>query len=162
MKIKVGEKLPSVEFFIIDENKAVKKINLGTLIKDQKAIIIGVPGAFTNICSAKHLPGYVSNFEKVKKKGVSKIICISVNDPNVMKAWGEIQNVKDKIFMAADPFCEFTKLIGAEIDKTAKGLGIRSSRYTMLVENEIIKKIKEEDDAGVCEISAAENFIKDI
>ena len=64
--------------------------------------------------------------------------------------------------MAADPFCEFTKLIGAEIDKTAKGLGIRSSRYTMLVENEIIKKIKEEDDAGVCEISAAENFIKDI
>jgi peroxiredoxin len=162
MKIKVGEKLPSVEFFIIDENKAVKKINLGTLIKDQKAIIIGVPGAFTNICSAKHLPGYVSNFEKAKKKGVSKIICISVNDPNVMKAWGEIQNVKDKIFMAADPFCEFTKLIGAEIDKTAKGLGIRSSRYTMLVENEIIKKIKEEDDAGVCEISAAENFIKDI
>ena len=84
MKIKVGEKLPSVEFFIIDENKAVKKINLGTLIKDQKAIIIGVPGAFTNICSAKHLPGYVSNFEKAKKKGVSKIICISVNDPNVM------------------------------------------------------------------------------
>jgi peroxiredoxin len=162
MKIKVGEKLPSVEFFIIDENKAVKKINLGTLIKDQKAIIIGVPGAFTNICSAKHLPGYVSNFEKAKKKGVSKIICISVNDPNVMKAWGEIQNVKDKIFMAADPFCEFTKLIGAEIDKTAKGLGIRSSRYTMLVENEIIKKIKEEDDTGICEISAAKNFIKDI
>ena len=79
-----------------------------------------------------------------------------------MKAWGVEQNVQDKIFMAADPFCNFTRLIGAEVDKSAKGLGIRSSRYTMLVEDEIIKKIKEENDTGVCEISAAENFIKDI
>ena len=86
------------------------KLNITTLIKDQKAIIIGVPGAFTKVCSAKHLPGYVSNFEKAKKKGVSKIICISVNDPNVMKAWGEIQNVKDKIFMAADPYCSAMKM----------------------------------------------------
>ena len=96
------------------------------------------------------------------KKGVTKIICVSVNDPNVMKAWSEHQNVQDKIFMAADPFCKFTKLIGAEVDKSNKGMGVRSNRYTMLVENEIIKKIKEEDDTGVCEVSAAENFIKDI
>tara|TARA_B110001452_G_scaffold221307_1_gene193816 strand:- start:746 stop:1234 length:489 start_codon:yes stop_codon:yes gene_type:complete len=162
MKLKIGDKLPSAEFFFLDENKAVKKINLKSLIKNQKAIIIGVPGAFTNVCSAKHLPGYVSNFEEIKKKGVTKIVCISVNDPNVMKAWGEIQNIKDKIFMAADPFCEFTKLIGAEVDKSEKGLGTRSSRYTMLVENEVIRKIKEEKDTGICEISAAESFIKDI
>lgn len=162
MNLKIGDKLPSAEFFFLDENKAVKKINLKSLIKNQKAIIIGVPGAFTNVCSAKHLPGYVSNFEEIKKKGVTKIVCISVNDPNVMKAWGEIQNIKDKIFMAADPFCEFTKLIGAEVDKSEKGLGTRSSRYTMLVENEVIRKIKEEKDTGICEISAAESFIKDI
>ena len=162
MKLKIGDKLPSAEFFFLDENKAVKKINLKSLIKNQKAILIGVPGAFTNVCSAKHLPGYVSNFEEIKKKGVTKIVCISVNDPNVMKAWGEIQNIKDKIFMAADPFCEFTKLIGAEVDKSEKGLGTRSSRYTMLVENEVIRKIKEEKDTGICEISAAESFIKDI
>ena len=162
MKLKIGDKLPSAEFFFLDENKAVKKTNLKSLIKNQKAIIIGVPGAFTNVCSAKHLPGYVSNFEEIKKKGVTKIVCISVNDPNVMKAWGEIQNIKDKIFMAADPFCEFTKLIGAEVDKSEKGLGTRSSRYTMLVENEVIRKIKEEKDTGICEISAAESFIKDI
>ena len=79
-----------------------------------------------------------------------------------MKAWGESQKVADKVFMAADPYCEFTKSIGAEINRTAKGLGIRSARYTMLVENNVIKKINEEEDAGKCEISAAENFIKDI
>ena len=140
----------------------MQKINLSSLFENQKVILIGVPGAFTNICSTKHLPGYVTNFEKAKKKGVTKIICVSVNDPNVMKAWGEDQNVKDKILMVADPFCLFTKSIGAEVDKSEKGLGIRSVRYTMLVENEIVKKIKEETDTGLCEISAAENFIQDI
>ena len=162
MKIKVGEKLPLVDFFFLDDDKNLQKINSSSLFQNQKAILIGVPGAFTNICSAEHLPGYVKNFEEAKKKGVTKIICVSVNDPNVMKAWGESQNVKGKVFMAADPFCEFTKLIGADVDKFAKGLGIRSTRYTMLLENEIVKKIQEEKDTGTCEISAAENFIKNI
>ena len=162
MKIKLGDKLPHVDFFLIDDNKVLQKINSSILFKNQKAILIGVPGAFTNICSIKHLPGYVKNFEEAKKKGVTKIICVSVNDPNVMKAWGESQNVQDKIFMAADPFCEFTKLIGADIEKSAKGLGVRSVRYTMLVENEVVKLIKEEEDTGICAISAAENFIKNI
>ena len=79
-----------------------------------------------------------------------------------MKAWGESQKVEDKIFMAADPYCNFTKSIGAEIDRTDRGLGMRSTRYTMLVENNIVKTIKEENDTGTCDISAAENFIKDI
>ena len=161
MKIKEGEKLPISEFFYLDNNGS-HKIKSTDLFKNQKTIVIGVPGAFTKVCSTKHLPGYVNNFEAAKKKGVTKIICISVNDPNVMRAWGESQKVNDKIFMAADPYCEFTKLIGAEIDKTEKGLGIRSARYTMLVENNIAKIIKEEEDTGMCEISAAENFIKDI
>ena len=161
MKIKEGEKLPLADFFYLDTSKQ-KKIKSSELFNNQRVIIIGVPGAFTKVCSAKHLPGYVANFEEAKKKGITKIICIAVNDPNVMKAWGEHQNVQDKIFMAADPFCEFTKLIGAAVDKSEKGLGIRSTRYTMLVDNEIIKIIKEENDTGVCEISAAENFIKNI
>jgi peroxiredoxin len=161
MKIKEGEKLPLSEFFYLDSNGS-QKIKSNDLFENQKTIVIGVPGAFTKVCSAKHLPGYVNNFEAAKKKGVTKIVCISVNDPNVMKAWGESQKVDDKIFMAADPYCEFTKLIGAEINRTEKGLGIRSARYTMLVENNIAKIIKEEKDTGMCEISAAENFIKDI
>ena len=162
MKIKEGDKLPNSEFFYLDKENAVKKIKSNEFFKSQKTIIIGVPGAFTKVCSAKHLPGYVQNYNEVKKKGVTKIICVSVNDPNVMKAWGELQKVEDKIFMAADPFCEFTKAIGAEVDKSSKGLGVRSVRYTMLVENEVVKKIKEEKDTGACELSAAENFILDI
>ena len=161
MKIKEGNQLPLSEFFYLDSS-GLQKIKSADLFKNQKTIVIGVPGAFTKVCSAKHLPGYVKNFEAAKKKGVTKIICISVNDPNVMKAWGENQKVENKIFMAADPYCEFTKLIGAEIDRTEKGLGLRSTRYTMLVENNIIKVIKEEEDTGTCEISAAENFIKGI
>ena len=162
MKIKEGEKVPSVDFFHINESGAPEKIKSTKLLENHKAIVIGVPGAFTKVCSAKHLPGYVNNYEEAKKKGITKIICVSVNDPNVMKAWGENQNVEDKIFMAADPYCEFTKSIGTEIDRTEKGLGMRSARYTMLVENNVIKIIKLEEDTGQCEISAAENFIKEI
>ena len=162
MKIKKGERIPSANFFYIDANGAVKKIISTEFLTKQKAIVIGVPGAFTKVCSVKHLPGYVNNFEDAKKKGVTKILCISVNDPNVMKAWGENQNVEDKIFMAADPYCEFTKAIGAEVDRTERGLGIRSARYTMLIENNVIKTIKVEEDTANCEISAAENFIKGI
>ena len=161
MKIKEGEKLPLSEFFYLDNN-GPKKIKSIDLFQNQKAIVLGVPGAFTKVCSAKHLPGYVNNFEFAKQKGITKIVCISVNDPNVMKAWGEIQKVENKIFMASDPYCEFTKLIGAEIDRTDRGLGVRSSRYTMLVENNQVKMIKEEEDTGICEISAAEDFIKGI
>ena len=161
MKIKEGEKLPIVDFFYLDSS-GPKKIKSSVLFNNHKTIVIGVPGAFTKVCSAKHLPGYVSNFEEAMKKGVTKIVCISVNDPNVMKAWGENQNVGNKIFMAADPYCEFTKSIGAVIDRTENGLGVRSARYTMLAENNVIRKIKLEEDASQCEISAAKNFIKEI
>ena len=162
MKIKIGEKLPSTEFFYIDGSGVVKKVKSTELLAKQKAIVIGVPGAFTKVCSAQHLPGYVNNFEEAKKKGITKILCVSVNDPNVMKAWGENQNVMNKIFMAADPYCEFTKAIGAEIDRTDRGLGFRSSRYTLLVEDNIIMIMRVEEDTAVCEMSSAENFIKEI
>jgi peroxiredoxin len=162
MKIKQGEKLPSAEFFFLDKDNTVKKINTDSLFKNQKVIMFGVPGAFTKVCSAKHLPGYVKNFDEAKRKGISKIVCLSVNDPNVLKAWGEAHNVGDKILMLGDPYCIFTKLIGAEIDRIEKGLGMRSSRYTMLIDNGVVIKIRSESDAGTCEISAAENFLKEI
>jgi len=129
-------------------------------LKDKKVVIFGLPGAYTSVCSAKHLPGYVNMFEQYKKKGIDNIICISVNDPFVMSAWGKEHNVEDKILMIGDPFLNFTKGIGADVDKSARGLGIRSNRYTMLVDNLKIVKLQEEADTGSCEISAAENFIK--
>ena len=162
MKIKVGEKLPSSELFYLDQNNNVKKVDILDLCKDNKTIILGMPGAFTKTCSALHLPGYIKNFELANKKGISKIVCIAVNDPYVMKAWGESQNAGNKIFMAGDPFLKFTKAIGAEVDKTEKGLGIRSNRYTMLVVDGKVKKVEEEKETATCELSAAENFLKDI
>ena len=162
MKIKVGDKLPNSELFYLDKNNDVKKFHILDLCRDNKTIILGVPGAFTKTCSALHLPGYVKNFDIAIKKGVTKIVCIAVNDPNVMKAWGENQKVGTKIFMAGDPFLKFTKSIGAEVDKSAKGLGIRSNRYTMLVENEILKKVEVEKETATCELSSAENFLNSI
>ena len=161
MKIKAGDKLPGSELFYLDQNNEVKKINILDLCKN-KTIILGMPGAFTKTCSALHLPGYVKHYQQALKKGISKIICIAVNDPNVMKAWGENQNTGEKIFMAGDPFLKFTKAIGAEVDKSEKGLGVRSNRYTMLVENGEVRKIEEEKETAMCELSAAENFLKSI
>ena len=162
MKIKVGDKLPVCEFFYLNQKSEVKKISTTDIFKNQKVVLLGMPGAFTKTCSAIHLPGYVKNYETAKKKGISKIVCVAVNDPNVMKAWGENQEVGDKIFMIGDPFLNFTKAIGAEVDKSEKGLGIRSNRYTMLVENEIVKKFEVEKETATCELSAAENFLSKI
>ena len=108
----------------------------------------GIPGAYTSVCSAKHLPGYVKNIDAFKSKGIDHVICMSVNDPFVMSAWGKEHNVGDKIVMAGDPFLTFTKSIGADVDKSARGLGIRSNRYTMLVENGKVTKLQEEEDTG--------------
>ena len=162
MKIKVGDKLPSSELFYLDQNNDVKKIDILNFCKNNKTILLGMPGAFTKTCSALHLPGYIKNYDLAKKKGVTKIICIAVNDPNVMKAWGENQNVGTKILMAGDPFLKFTKSIGAEVDKSSKGLGIRSNRYTMLIENQVLKKVAEEKETAPCELSGAESFLKSI
>ena len=162
MKLKVGDKLPGSKLFYLDQNNDVKKIDILDLCKDNKTIILGMPGAFTKTCSALHLPGYLKNYELALKKGISKIICIAVNDPNVMKAWGENQNVGNKILMCGDPYLKFTKGIGAEVDKSEKGLGIRSNRYTMFVVDGEIKKVEEEKETATCELSSAENFLKSI
>ena len=159
MHIKENDQIPNVDVFVMENGEPVKK-NTQRLLKDKKVVIFGLPGAYTSVCSAKHLPGYVNMFEQYKEKGIDHIICISVNDPFVMSAWGKEHNVEDKILMIGDPFLNFTKGIGADVDKSARGLGIRSNRYTMLVDNLKIVKLQEEADTGSCEISAAENFIK--
>ena len=159
MKIKENETIPSSEVFILENGEPIQK-NIQSFLKNKKSVIFGLPGAYTSVCSAKHLPGYVKNSEKYKEKGIDQIICMSVNDPFVMNAWGKENNVGDKIIMMGDPFLNFTKAIGAEVDKSGRGLGIRSNRYTMLVDDLKIIKIQEEKDAGSCKISAAENFLE--
>ena len=159
MKIKENESIPNSEVFILENGEPIKK-NIQSFLKNKKSVIFGLPGAYTSVCSAKHLPGYVKNSEKYKEKGIDKIICMSVNDPFVMNAWGKENNVSDKIIMMGDPFLKFTKAIGAEVDKSGRGLGVRSNRYTMLVSNMKVIKLHEEKDTSSCEISAAENFLK--
>ena len=148
MKIKENETVPNSEVFVLENGEPVKK-KIEDIFKNKKTIIFGLPGAYTSVCSAKHLPGYVNNSEKYKQKGIDQIICISVNDPFVMNAWGKENNVGDKIIMMGDPFLNFTKSIGAEVDKSGRGLGIRSNRYTMLVDNLKVMKIQEEKDTSV-------------
>ena len=159
MKLKENEKIPNSEIFVL-ENGEPNKIKIEELLKSKKAIIFGLPGAYTSVCSAKHLPGYINMYQKYRDKGIDLIICISVNDPFVMNAWGKENNVGDKIIMIGDPFLNFTKAIGAEVDKSGRGLGVRSNRYTMLVDDMKVIKLQEEKDTGSCEISAAENFFE--
>ncbi len=159
MKIKENDKIPNAEVFILENGEPIKK-NIEEFLKNKKVIIFGLPGAYTSVCSTKHLPGYVRMYNNYKNKGINQIICISVNDPFVMNAWGKENKVDNKIIMISDPFLNFTKAIGTEVDKSARGLGIRSNRYTMLVNDLNVIKLKEEKDTGSCEISAAENFFK--
>ena len=159
MKIKENDKIPDSEIFILEDGEPVKK-NINEFLKNKKVLIFGLPGAYTSVCSAKHLPGYTKMHQEYKDKGIDQIICIAANDPFVMNAWGKQNNVGDKIVMIGDPLLNFIKAIGAEVDKSGRGLGIRSNRYTMLVDNMKVIKLQEEKDTGSCEISAAENFLK--
>mgnify|MGYP001593142864 FL=1 len=158
MKLKENDIISSAEVFVLEDGEPVKK-DIVNILKDKKVVLFGLPGAYTSVCSAKHLPSYVNLYETYKAKGVDHIICISANDPFVMDAWGKSQNVEDKIIMVGDPFLNFTKSIGAEVDKSTRGLGIRSNRYTMLIDNLQVIRLQEEKDAGSCEISAAQNFL---
>tara|TARA_B100000029_G_scaffold387844_1_gene383896 strand:- start:320 stop:802 length:483 start_codon:yes stop_codon:yes gene_type:complete len=160
MKIKEGDKLPDAKVYILEKDP--KEISIKEIIGEDKVILFGLPGAFTPTCSAKHLPGFVKVIDKLKEKNIKKVICISVNDPFVMDAWGKTHNVQNKILMVGDYKANFTKNIGAELDLNKRGLGIRSSRYTMLVEKGNVIKISEEEIAGKCESTAAENFLKEI
>ena len=159
MKLKENDKIPNSEIFVLENGEPIKK-KLEELLKSKKVVIFGLPGAYTSVCSAKHLPGYVNKYQQYKDKGIDLIICMSANDPFVMNAWGKDNNVGDKIIMIGDPFLNFIKAIGAEVDKSGRGLGLRSNRYTMLVDDMKVIKLQEEKDTGSCEISAAENFLK--
>tara|TARA_B100000029_G_scaffold205253_1_gene203208 strand:+ start:270 stop:740 length:471 start_codon:yes stop_codon:yes gene_type:complete len=156
MKIKEGDKLPDSKVFIIE--KEHKEISTDQILNKGKIILFGLPGAFTPTCSNKHLPSFLESADKLKSKKINKVFCISINDPFVMEAWGKSFNLKNQLILLADVLGNFTKNIGAEFNW--RGWGIRSKRYTMLLEDGVAKKIVEEE--GKCELTAAENFLKTI
>merc|ERR1712234_59268 len=133
MPIKEGEQLPSVELY---ENNPGEKVNIADLFKGKKGIIFAVPGAFTPGCSKTHLPGYVEDAEKLKAKGIKDIICVSVNDPFVMGAWGKDQKADGKVRMLADTCGDLTKAWEIGLEKVAPVLGnVRCKRFSMVTED---------------------------
>lgn len=158
MTIQVGDKLPSIEVQYKTEDN-VQTINTDDLFADKKVVLFALPGAFTPTCSAAHLPGYVVNADRLFDKGVDLIACLSINDAHVMQAWGEQQNVDDRVMMIADGNGDFTHAIGLEVDRRSVGMGIRSQRYAMIVKNGVVEQLNLEA-PGAFEISDAETMLQ--
>ena len=159
MKLKIKDQIPDIEIFhLIDGEPQTSKIR--DILGNGKVILFGLPGAFTSTCSKLHLPGYVGNADKIKSKGIEKIFCLSVNDPFVMNAWGEANNAGGKITMLSDPYLLFTKAIGAEVDRNSKGMGIRSNRYAMVIQNLEVINIQVEKETKQCDLSSADSILE--
>jgi len=158
MTIKVGDKIPSAKLQHKTKD-GVQTITTDELFKGKKVVGFALPGAFTPTCSAKHLPGFVNNFNELKGKGVDTVACLSVNDAFVMSAWGKDQNVGDKVMMLADGNGDFTKAVGLTMDGTGYGMGLRSQRYAMVVDDGVVKKLQIEA-PGAFEVSSAEAVLK--
>ena len=165
MTIKAGDRLPEgtlTEFIETEQagcSVGPNSFKVSEIAKGKKVIIFGLPGAFTPTCSAKHVPGYVSHFDDLKAKGVDEVWCVSVNDAFVMGAWGKDQKSAGKVRMMADGSGTFTKALGLELDLIAKGMGVRSQRYAMLVEDGVVKSVNVEG-PGKFEVSSAEAMLK--
>jgi len=159
MPIKVGDSIPSVDLF---EGTPGNKVNIAELGKGKKIVIVGVPGAFTPSCNSTHLPGYIDQAAEIKGKGISEIICISVNDPFVMAAWGSAQNADGKVRMLADTNGTFVKAIDLEHDLAAALGSKRSKRFAMLVDDGKVKALDVEPDGTGLSCSLSNNFIKNL
>ncbi len=143
MTIAVGDKLPSIDLQYKTDD-GVQTINSDELFAGKKVVLFALPGAFTPTCSASHLPGYVVNSDKLFDKGVDRIVCLSVNDAHVMHAWGVDQNVEDRVMMIADGSADFSKAVGLEVDLSVAGMGLRSQRYAMIVNDGVVELLNVE------------------
>jgi peroxiredoxin len=160
MSIKVGDKVPSATLKQMTK-EGPKDVSTDELFKGKKIVIFGLPGAFTPTCSAKHVPGYVTNIDALRAKGVDAVACVSVNDVFVMGAWGKDQKAEDKVMMLADGNGDFAKAIGLVMDGSKFGMGNRSQRYAMVVDDGVVKTLNVEA-PGAFEVSSAEAILKSL
>jgi len=158
MAIKVGDKIPSIKLMQMTAD-GPKPITTDDLFKSKKVVLFALPGAFTPTCSAKHLPGFVEKNAALKAKGVDTVACLSVNDAFVMGAWGKDQKADGKVVMLADGSGDFTKAVGLELDLTDRGMGKRSQRYAMVVDNGVVKALNVEA-PGAFDVSSADAVLK--
>lgn len=155
----VGDKLPAdlkLAYFNAEGN--MQEVAVGELTKGKKVVLFAVPGAFTPTCSLKHLPGFIEKADELKAKGVDTIACVSVNDAFVMDAWGKSVGADGKVLMLADGSALFTKAIGTELDLTDRGLGVRSRRYALLIDDGVVKAANLEE-GGAFTLSSAEDIL---
>jgi peroxiredoxin len=157
MAIQVGDKIPSASLRKLTP-EGPKEVSTDEIFKGKKVALFAVPGAFTPTCSNKHLPGFVEKAGDIKGKGIDTIACVAVNDAFVMGAWGRAQNCDGKVEMLADGNGDFTKALGLELDATKNGLGQRSKRYSMIVEDGVVKQLNVEA-PGAFEVSSAEHML---
>ena len=158
--IKVGDSVPSATFNTMGESGPQPKTT-GDIFKGKKVVIFAVPGAFTPTCSNAHLPSFINNAAALKAKGVDTIACVAVNDVFVMDAWGKAQGAAGKVEMLADGSAKFAAALGLDLDLTERGMGVRSKRYSMLVDDGVVKSVNVEPAAGI-EVSGAEALLKQL
>ena len=157
MTIKIGDTLPDTTFTVMTA-EGPKPVNSADLFKGKKVALFAVPGAYTPTCHKAHMPGFVDRVAEIKAKGVDEVACTAVNDVFVMSAWGKDTGAEGKITMLADGSADFAKALGLEIDLTAHGLGVRSKRYAMLVDNGVVKVLNIEDAPPAHGVSSAETI----
>jgi peroxiredoxin len=155
--IKVGDKIPSATLMQMKDG-GPKPVTTDQLFTGKKVALFALPGAFTPTCSAKHLPGFIQHSDALKAKGIDAIACVSVNDAFVMGAWGEQQKAGDKVMMLADGNGDFTRALGLELDATKFGMGKRSQRFSMVVDNGVVTQLNVEA-PGAFEVSSADHMM---
>ncbi len=158
MTIAVGDKLPEATFKVRTPD-GLKDVTTQELTAGKKVVLFAVPGAFTPTCHAKHVPSYLENLDALKAKGVDAVACVAVNDAFVLDAWGKAVGSDGKIMLLSDGNATFTKAVGLDFDGSGFGLGTRSKRYSMLVENGVVKALNIEESPGVMEVSGADRIL---
>jgi peroxiredoxin len=158
MTIKVGDKVPSVKLWQVTP-EGVKDITTDDLFRGKRVALFAVPGAYTRTCSQRHLPSYVTNAAALKGKGIDTVACIAVNDAFVMDAWGKEHGADGKIMMLGDGSADFTRAVGLDLDRISAGMGIRSQRYSMIVDNGIVTALNVEQ-PGEYAVSSAEAMLE--
>jgi glutaredoxin/glutathione-dependent peroxiredoxin len=161
MSIAVGSPLPSAKFRVMSET-GPSEVSADDIFKGKKAVLFAVPGAFTPTCHGMHLPGFLKHAADFKAKGVDVIACTAVNDVFVMDAWSKASGAKGTIVFLSDGNGDFAKAVGLEMDMTPRGLGIRSKRYAMLLDDGVIKALHIEDSPGSAQESSAERLLADL
>lgn len=161
MTIAKGDRLPEATFRVLGP-EGINTLTRGDIFDGKKVVLFAVPGAFTPTCHLKHIPGFIENADAFKKKGIDSVACVAVNDPFVLGAWADASGSKGKILFLSDGNAEFTKKIGMDFDGSGIGLGTRSKRYAMLVDDGVVKVLNVEDSPGVAVESTAAKLLENL